>query len=62
MCWAHASLHGKPSRKLLAKTSLVFNSLESSQSLSHTQPLQEIPHKIQGTKDRIKLQSILAQN
>ena len=40
MCGAHTSLRGKLTRELPAKTALVFNCLESSHSLSHTQPLQ----------------------
>ena len=36
MCWAHASLREKVSRELPVKTSLVFNCLKSSHSLSHT--------------------------
>ena len=43
MCRAHASLHGKSTRELPAKTALVFNCLESSHSLSHKQPLQINP-------------------
>ena len=38
ICRVHASLRGKPTRELPAKTALVFNCLESSHilSLSHT--------------------------
>ena len=36
MCWAHASLRRKATCELPAKTSLVFNCLESSHYLSHT--------------------------
>ena len=35
MCWAHASLRKKASRELPVKTSLVFNCLKSSHTLSH---------------------------
>ena len=36
MCWAHASLRRKATREIPTKTSLVFNCLKSSHSLSHT--------------------------
>ena len=36
ICWAHASLRRKASHELPAKTSLVFNCLKSSHSLTHT--------------------------
>ena len=36
MYWAHASLRRKATHELPARTSLVFNCLESSHSLSHT--------------------------
>ena len=49
MCWAHASLRRKASRELPGKTSCSSLCLEFSHSLTHTQPLQETPHKIQGT-------------
>ena len=48
MCRAHASLRGKLAGEILAKTTLVFNCLESSHSLSHTQPLQINPTKNTG--------------
>ena len=43
MCRAYASLRGKLTRKLLVKTALIFNCLESSHTLSHIQPLQINP-------------------
>ena len=39
MCKAHASLRKKLTRELPAKIALVFNCLEFSHTLSHTQPL-----------------------
>ena len=45
MCRAHASLRRKLTRELPLKTALVFNCLESSHFLSHTQPLQWHPTK-----------------
>ena len=62
MCWAHASLRRKASRELPVKTPLIFNkSWVFTLSLTHN-PYNEIPHKIQGTKDWTKLQSKLARN
>ena len=43
MCRAHATLREKPTRELPTNTTLAFNCLESSHSLSHTQPLQINP-------------------
>ena len=62
MCWAHASLRRKASRELPVKTPLIFNkSWVFTLSLTYN-PYNEIPHKIQGTKDWTKLQSKLAWN
>ena len=62
-CVEHmASLRGKSSRELPAKTPLIFNlSWVFTLSLTHN-PYNEIPHKIQGTYDWTKLQSNLARN
>ena len=62
ICWAHASLRKKASHKLPTKTSLIFNeSWVFTLSLTHN-PYDEIPHKIQGTKDWTKLQLNLTRN